>query len=417
MKAREKTPQNYPGKPPIERISFYMNDQHSCGEADLSQALNACWRALQLWEPTLTMLVRITHGVVQARDCRKLVLLDALITKLKEFQNLSVEGSNNFRQTVDGHAEVLGEEITQAFRDFNNAWMTFLHLWSQEPAGPTARAAYAEVQEMYRALSELSIRSGFTPVGGVFQDPAMAMKIDKSTMLWRYLTTAKLTDLLTTCSLYFCRTDLFGEPFEGSIPITAVTHDIHQMPTDRKFLNHFFFANCWHMNSHESVAMWKLYLRDEPGVAIQTTADRLASSLAWPQRGRLDLGRVEYVDYTTNSFDWLGPINAYFRKRTEYRYESEYRIVYHYFPPDYYTEISRRMLNAEYPLGVGTEHLNVGILMPAGIRIPVDLSLIERIVISPSTSPHFKEWTKAIIADAGFNVEVVHSALEASPRF
>jgi len=40
-----------------------MNDKDNIREVGLAEALNACWRALQLWEPTLTMLLRVTHGV------------------------------------------------------------------------------------------------------------------------------------------------------------------------------------------------------------------------------------------------------------------------------------------------------------------------------------------------------------------
>lgn len=393
-----------------------MNDRDHPREVSLADALNACWRALQLWEPTLTMLLRVTHGVAQARECRKRVLLDALMNKAIDFQNQSMEESENFRRTVDSHAGILGEEMTRGFQDWHNGWMTFLHVWAQEPAGPEARKAHAKLDEIYRAMSALSRRTGFSPIASIFQDPATAEAAEDSTMLWRYLDKAKFTDLLTTCSLYFCRADLFGEPFEGSIPAKAITHDIYPMPVDREFLNHFFFANCWHMNSHESVAMWKLYLRDEPGVAIQTTACRLVPSLAKPRHGRLDAGCVEYLDYWTDSFDWMGPINAYFRKRVEYRHEREYRIVYHYFPPDYHSETSRQIL-AAHPLRAAVEQKNVDISMPAGVRIPVDLSFLERVVVSPSAPSDFRQWTRAIIADTGFMPEVVRSALEQGPRF
>ena len=162
--------------------------------------------------------------------------------------------------------------------------------------------------------------------------------------------------------------------------------------------------------------MWKLYLNDEPGVAIQTTAGRLTSFLAKPRHGRLDAGCVEYLDYSANSFDWMGPINAYFRKRAEYRHEREYRIVYHYFPPDYHCETSRQIL-ADRPLRATMEQLNVDIQMPAGVRIPVDLSFLERVVVSPSAPSDFRDWIREIIADTGFMPEVVSSALEQRPIF
>ncbi|HKV77593.1 MAG TPA: hypothetical protein VJP02_05620 [Candidatus Sulfotelmatobacter sp.] len=338
------------------------------------------------------------------------------MSKAIDFQNQSTEEAKNFQQTVESRSAILGEEMTGAFQDVHNGWMALLNVWAQAPAGPAARQVKAELDKMYGALSEASRRTGFSPIASVFQDPATTEAAEDSTVLWRYLDRRKFRDLLTTCSLYFCRVDLFGEPFEGSIPANAVTQEIYPMPVDREFLNHFFFANCWHMNPHESVAMWKLYLRDEPGVAIQTIAGKLVSSLVRPRRGRVDVGCVEYLDYTADSFDYLGPINAYFRKRAEYQHEKEYRIVYHCFPPDYHSESSRQVLTAG-PLRAGLKQLNVNIAMPAGVRIGVDLSFLERVVVSPSASNDFQEWIRAIIADTGFAPEIVLSALEQKPRF
>lgn len=39
------------------------------------------------------------------------------------------------------------------------------------------------------------------------------------------------------------------------------------------------FVNCWHLNEYESAAMWDLYLKNEEGVAIQTTFNRIKKSL------------------------------------------------------------------------------------------------------------------------------------------
>ncbi len=362
------------------------------------------------------MLLRVIHGVAQARAFRKPVLLRALMKKASQFQNQSVEESKNFKQTVDGNVENLGDELSEAFRVFHNAWMTYLGVWSETPASPTAREAYTVIEHAYRELSSVSRRNGFSPIASIFKDPATVEAPEDSAKLWRYLDREKFTDLLTTCSLYFCRADLFDEPFEGSIPSNANTRDIYPMPEDREFLNHFFYASCWHMNPHESVAMWRLYLGNEPGVAVQTIAGRLVPSLDRPRHGRVDAGCVEYVDYGTDLFDWYGPINAYFRKRAEYKHEREYRAVYHYFPPDYHSEASRKVL-ATGALRVGVEDENIDIAMPAGVRIPVDLSFMERVVVSPSAPSDFREWTRAIISETGFTPEVVPSALEQSPRF
>ena len=41
-----------------------------------------------------------------------------------------------------------------------------------------------------------------------------------------------------------------------------------------------FFVSCWHLASHESAAMWKIYGAPGPGVAITTTAARIKRALA-----------------------------------------------------------------------------------------------------------------------------------------
>ena len=37
--------------------------------------------------------------------------------------------------------------------------------------------------------------------------------------------------------------------------------------------------NCWHESDHESAAMWKLYAKDDNGIAIKTDFDSLAKIL------------------------------------------------------------------------------------------------------------------------------------------
>jgi len=41
----------------------------------------------------------------------------------------------------------------------------------------------------------------------------------------------------------------------------------------------FNAINCWHMNDHESAAMWKLYLKSDEGIAIQSTYRKLKDAI------------------------------------------------------------------------------------------------------------------------------------------
>jgi hypothetical protein len=40
----------------------------------------------------------------------------------------------------------------------------------------------------------------------------------EDTILWRYLDFTKFASLISKKTMYFCRTDLLGDPFEGSYP-------------------------------------------------------------------------------------------------------------------------------------------------------------------------------------------------------
>ena len=107
--------------------------------------------------------------------------------------------------------------------------------------------------------------------------------------IWRYLDFTKLVSLIDTRRLYFTRSDKFDDPFEGSWPKPNV-EERKYIPTalpaegQNKYLEvmnklgyinknwrRYMAVNCWHANEHESAAMWKLYLKSDEGIAIQST--------------------------------------------------------------------------------------------------------------------------------------------------
>ena len=60
----------------------------------------------------------------------------------------------------------------------------------------------------------------------------------------------------------------------------------------------YAYLSCWHMNEHESVAMWKIYQSGAPqGIAIQSTYRRLSEAIT-DDSGIL-IGTVAYADYAT----------------------------------------------------------------------------------------------------------------------
>lgn len=57
------------------------------------------------------------------------------------------------------------------------------------------------------------------------------------------------------------------------------------------------------MNDYESAAMWKLFLKTNEGVAIQTTYGRLFDSLDKLPKP-VYVSTVKYIDYENDIIDW-----------------------------------------------------------------------------------------------------------------
>ena len=89
--------------------------------------------------------------------------------------------------------------------------------------------------------------------------------------IWRYMDFTKFVSMLENQGLFFSRADKLGDRFEGTYPkaefetwmknsatigVPAGATSAHRkiMQAVRKWT----VVNCWHMNDHESAAMWKL---------------------------------------------------------------------------------------------------------------------------------------------------------------
>jgi hypothetical protein len=119
--------------------------------------------------------------------------------------------------------------------------------------------------------------------------PEFTQPSNEQVKVWRYMDFTKFVSLLDSQQLYFTRVDKFDDPFEGSLPKINVAARQHFpdgiTPEVREALikvmantgeinqkwPRFHAINCWHMNEHESAAMWKLYLKSNEGISIQST--------------------------------------------------------------------------------------------------------------------------------------------------
>lgn len=233
--------------------------------------------------------------------------------------------------------------------------------------------------------------------------------------IWRYVDLTKFLDLLNSKSLYFTRLDKFDDIFEGAVPVkTAQTRRIpkHQAFVDGEIINFFeipenyiehqkrerekFAANCWHMNDYESAAMWRLYLKSNEGIAVQSNFNKLKKILSKP-RTQFFVGTVSYIDYENDDLKFENTFLPFVHKRKSFSHENELRII----------------IPIEAPNNFGKIDLKNG-----GWKIKVDLNdLIENIYISPE-SP---EWITKLVADTcqkfGYNFNVINSRLNDKPIY
>ena len=132
--------------------------------------------------------------------------------------------------------------------------------------------------------------------------------------IWRYMDLSKYIAFLQRKALFFTRAPLLGDPFEGSAtkPIVAareyilknrgsdpalaafkdLPESVINVGSVFKEMLRYFLVNCWHMNEHESAAMWNLYSKSNESVCIQSTYDRLRRAV--PEC--VLIGEVKYID-------------------------------------------------------------------------------------------------------------------------
>lgn len=148
---------------------------------------------------------------------------------------------------------------------------------------------------------------------------------DPNIRVWHYMDLFKFLSLLDSSALYFARLDTLDDPFEGEM--TAADYractDVSLSDAVQK-LRRKVHVNCWHMNAHESAAMWKIYSHAGQGIAIQSTFERM--SAAFNDGGpSVHVGMVEYRDYATDRIVGDDIERVVLSKRKSYEYEHELR--------------------------------------------------------------------------------------------
>jgi len=245
----------------------------------------------------------------------------------------------------------------------------------------------------------------------VFNEPK-----NKSQKIWRYLDFTKFIDLLNNNSLFFCRSDLFTDQFEGSVPKnTAVLRDfqfkeivVNNQKSDSRYTSNYLQVqgkkdrknialNCWHMNDYESAAMWNLYLKSDEGIAIQSTYNKLKDCLDESEI-TIHLGTVNYIDYNKDTIAWNNLFIPYIHKRKSFKHEKELRALI--------WSIDGVNTKSQVDFSNG------------GISIPVDVNkLVEKIYVSPDSPLWYTNLVQSLTSRFGFDIEVINSKINDNPIF
>ncbi|MGY3687137.1 hypothetical protein ACXAAV_10735 [Vibrio coralliilyticus] len=232
--------------------------------------------------------------------------------------------------------------------------------------------------------------------------PCFKQPGDASSKIWRYMDFTKFVSILENQNIFFCRADLFDDPFEGSIPKGNILHQevlysnigiehrqkaIEAMSSGRKQMKSKTYISCWHMNDKESAAMWKLYAMTHEAVAISTSYGKLRDLLS----SKVYLGLVEYIDYETAVIPENNSFWPFMFKRLSFKHESEVRAV---------------IQDIE------------GTYQSAGISESIEVNdLIDAIYVSPEAPQWYYELVKSITSKYGIRAPVMQSSLSEQPIY
>lgn len=243
---------------------------------------------------------------------------------------------------------------------------------------------------------------------------------------------AKYLSMLNQRCLFFAKASLLGDPFEGSatkLMVAQREYIKNNRTTDpaladwKNVPDHFFdqmsgitrnavddnLLNCWHMNEHESAAMWKLYSSSDEAVCIQSTYRRLRLCLP----SSVLIGEVDYINYNTDEFATHNVFNFIMHKRVSFSHERELRAVFW----DVYRVAAQNPGSENDPKLVEARRYRAK-MGPTGLPLEVDLTaLIEHVYVSPAAAPWFVSLVTDMTAKCGFAFPVSQSELAASPLF
>jgi len=146
------------------------------------------------------------------------------------------------------------------------------------------------------------------------------------------------------------------------------------------------------MSNHESAALWRLYLKSDEGIAIQTTRGRLAAAVSKSAEAVWSVP-VKYIDYLNDDPPVPTRMAPFRYKRKSFEHEKELRAIV-------YTNIEDER-GARLPPPSDT-----------GIRLNASLTeLIGTVHVAPTAPDWFYSLVVRISQNFGVTAPVVRSSL------
>lgn len=252
---------------------------------------------------------------------------------------------------------------------------------------------------------------------------------DPTARIWRYMDVAKYLSILERRALFFVRMDRLApdDPFEGyytdaNLAADNVSYEDVPERLQRQFAdkNAFesmkavamafrssvknqrkgTFVSSWHIQEHESAAMWSQYIRSADGIALQSSYTRLVDSLSGYEDFLVHIGRVRYLNYEVEALPiWNGFI-PYMHKRLSFEHERELRALIWT-----YQHGKNNLANNKY------ENIY-------GLYVPIDLGrLVESVYVSPTAPRWIVELVESVSKRYGLHVPVKQSDLSRQPLY
>jgi len=226
---------------------------------------------------------------------------------------------------------------------------------------------------------------------------------NENAKIWRYMGFAKFVSLLDKKALFFCRSDKLGDPFEGStskanVKLRLETYKPFPEGMTLEHFRRFVIINCWNLSEQDSAPLWKLYIKEAEGIAVQSTFKRLTQSFSSSANDYVLISKIKYIDYNTETFPEEWVTNPFWHKRRNYENEQELRAIIIKLPNAYFPTAPDIFDRGEY------------------IDVNLDM-LIENVYVSPTAQEWFRDTVESVMKKQGISKIPIRSDLDDAPVY